>query len=107
MGKRKTRRTRKRTRKRGGSTRPDYIQVLGERKQTLQHSNDLLETELEGKEYITKSLKNQLLDVVRASSTLGQIRIPLEIRRADPEYMELFRRSEELFGILMSMKVVE
>jgi hypothetical protein len=101
----KTRKTR-RTRKRGGATIPDYAGNLEARKQMLREMISLMETELNGKRYITKSLENQLLDAIETYNTrFLQHRVPSEIRRADTEYMQLFRRYEELAKRLMDIQV--
>jgi hypothetical protein len=106
MKSRKTRRSRKTTRKRGGATIPDYTQALEARKQMLREMISLMETELNGKRYITKSLENQLLDAIETyNARFLQHRVPSEIRRADTEYMQLFRRYEELAKRLMDIQV--
>lgn len=67
---------------------------------------DLIETELNGKRYITESLENQLLDaIVNYQARFLQHRVPSEIRKADTEYMQLFRRYEELAKRLMDIQV--
>ena len=101
----KSRKTR-RTRKRGGATIPDYTQDLEARKQTFREVISLMETDLNGKRYITKSLENQLLDAIETyDARFLQHRVPSEIRRADAEYMQLFRRYEELAKRLMDIQV--
>lgn len=102
MGKRKTRRTRKR----GGATIPDYARNLEERKKMFRELIDLIETELNGKQYITESLENQLLDaIVNYQARFRQFAVPAEIRTADPEYVELFRHYNEVGKRLVDIPV--
>ena len=104
MKSRRTRRTRKTTRKRGGATIPDYTTILEEKKQMFLELSELLENELRDKQYITKSLHDQLVDAIRHYPTnLGQPRVPIEIRRADTEYTELSERFSSIFDRLITI----
>ena len=102
MGKRKTRRTRKR----GGAT--TYTQNLQRGKAILREMAELLETELADKDYLTSSHKQQLTDQVEeyTDRLLEVIQpVPTEVRSRDREYDTAFNNVSELIDRLVNYRV--